>query len=190
MSRAQRTRAALLAAALDLFERQGYDATTAAEVAAAAGVTEMTFFRHFASKAALLLEDPYDPLVAESVAATPAEWPAVVRVAEGLREAFAGLSAELSDHDLADMRRRLRIAAATASLRPAVVAGTSDTADAVAERLAAAGEDPATARVAAVAVLAGVTEALLLWASSTPDGTGPDLAAALGTACDVLAAGR
>jgi AcrR family transcriptional regulator len=37
-------------AALELVGRQGYDATTAAQIAAVAGVTERTFFRHFADK--------------------------------------------------------------------------------------------------------------------------------------------
>ena len=46
----ERTRARLLAAALDLFARQGYERTTVAQIAAAAGVTEMTFYRHFGSK--------------------------------------------------------------------------------------------------------------------------------------------
>ncbi|MGI8625513.1 MAG: helix-turn-helix domain-containing protein, partial [Geodermatophilaceae bacterium] len=49
--RRTRTRERLSDAALDLFGVHGYDATTVAQIAAAAGVTEMTFFRHFRSKA-------------------------------------------------------------------------------------------------------------------------------------------
>ncbi len=37
-------------AAMELFRDRGYDQTTAAEIAALAGVTERTFFRHFADK--------------------------------------------------------------------------------------------------------------------------------------------
>ena len=188
--RRQRTRAALLDAALELFEQRGYEATTAADVAAAAGVTEMTFFRHFASKSAVLLEDPYDPVVADMVVATPASSPLVVRVAEGLRTAFSALATDLSTDDLASMRRRLRIAGATPSLRPAVLAGTAATAAAVADRLTESGEDPLAARIAAVAVLAGVTEALLAWAGAPEDGPDGGLAEALGGACDVLAVRR
>jgi AcrR family transcriptional regulator len=41
-------------AALDLFASQGFERTTAAEIAAAAGVTERTFFRHFRDKREVL----------------------------------------------------------------------------------------------------------------------------------------
>ena len=51
-SRTLRTRERILAVALDLFERQGYRATTVAQIADAAGVTSMTFFRHFPTKGA------------------------------------------------------------------------------------------------------------------------------------------
>jgi AcrR family transcriptional regulator len=45
-----RTRARLSQLALELFADQGYDQTTAAQIAAAAGVTERTFFNHFETK--------------------------------------------------------------------------------------------------------------------------------------------
>jgi AcrR family transcriptional regulator len=41
-------------AALDLFSKRGYDATSVSDIAAAAGVTERTFFRHFPTKDAVL----------------------------------------------------------------------------------------------------------------------------------------
>jgi len=43
-------------AALDLYEQHGYDATTAAEIAARAGLTERTYFRHFADKREVLFD--------------------------------------------------------------------------------------------------------------------------------------
>ncbi len=48
------TRARILAAARELFERNGTRGTTTREVAERAGVNEATLFRHFGSKRALL----------------------------------------------------------------------------------------------------------------------------------------
>jgi len=44
------SRGRLQEAALALYSERGFDQTTAAEIAARAGVTERTFFRHFADK--------------------------------------------------------------------------------------------------------------------------------------------
>ena len=48
------TRERLQGTALQLFAERGYDQTTVAEIAAAAEVTERTFFRHFADKREVL----------------------------------------------------------------------------------------------------------------------------------------
>jgi AcrR family transcriptional regulator len=50
------TREAIVAAALDLFERKGYDATTIDEIAEAADVSPRTFFRYFDSKVEVVME--------------------------------------------------------------------------------------------------------------------------------------
>ena len=88
--KAARTRARLLAAALELFSEQGYDATTVTQIARRVGVTEMTFYRHFGSKEALVVSDPYDPLIAAAVAAQPVDLPPLVRAARGVRAAWEG----------------------------------------------------------------------------------------------------
>ncbi|WP_344248909.1 helix-turn-helix domain-containing protein, partial [Isoptericola hypogeus] len=129
--RALRTRARIVDAALDLFERDGYDATTVAQVAAASGVTQMTFFRHFPTKDAVLVSDPYDPLIAEAVGAQPRDLPAFERVRRGM----IGALAEIAPDEDATARRRVALVAAHPSLRAAVVAATAATEDAIAGRL-------------------------------------------------------
>jgi AcrR family transcriptional regulator len=48
------SRGRLQAAALELYAERGFDQTTAAQIAARAGLTERTFFRHFADKREVL----------------------------------------------------------------------------------------------------------------------------------------
>lgn len=50
------SRGRLLRAALELFEGQGYDATTAAQIAEHAGLTKTTLFRLFADKREILFQ--------------------------------------------------------------------------------------------------------------------------------------
>ena len=57
---ADRMRAALLDAALDLFSANGYDQTTTDEIAESAGVSPRTFFRYFATKESVLFSGEYD----------------------------------------------------------------------------------------------------------------------------------
>lgn len=53
---AVKVRKNLQSAALELFEKRGYEETTAAEIAEKAGVTERTFFRHFPDKREVLFD--------------------------------------------------------------------------------------------------------------------------------------
>jgi AcrR family transcriptional regulator len=57
--------------ALRLFVEKGYAATTVDEIAAAAGVSHMTFFRYFPRKEAVVEYDEYDPMIEELIAARP-----------------------------------------------------------------------------------------------------------------------
>ncbi len=55
--RRTRTRQELRACALERFADRGFDQVSVAEIAAGAGVTERTFYRHFPTKEAVLFED-------------------------------------------------------------------------------------------------------------------------------------
>jgi AcrR family transcriptional regulator len=68
------TRERLVVAALELFTKQGYDATTVSEIAErAGGLTKMTFFRHFSDKREVLFagQDLHRRLLADAIAAAP-----------------------------------------------------------------------------------------------------------------------
>jgi len=178
LSKRERTLAALLEAGLDLFERHGYEQTTVAEIARAAGVTEMTFFRYFPAKEHLLLDDPYDPVLVAAIGAQPRELAPFLRAVRGIRAAWRALP----EPETPIIRRRIRVAARTPSLRGAVWRSTGNTELAVVEQLVADGASPETARVAAASVLAALVAGLLSWA----DGERGTLADAIERALDVI----
>lgn len=165
--RTLRTRARILDAALDLFERQGYDGTTVNQIADTAGVTPMTFFRHFPTKDAVLVTDPYDPLIAEAVVAQPTELPALERTRRGLLAALG----DITPTEDATARRRVALVARSPSLRGAIAVGTDATQQAIVERLTDDGVEPLDAAVAASACLAAITAALLAWGAAPADVT-------------------
>ncbi|MEU0316685.1 TetR family transcriptional regulator [Nocardioides sp. NPDC006273] len=167
-SKTLRTRARILDVALDLFERHGYDATTVSQIAEAAGITQMTFFRHFPTKDAVLVTDPYDPLIAEAVGAQPVDLPPIQRVRGGFLSALAGI-ASVED---ATARRRVAIVARHPSLRAAVAVSTQDTQEAIVDRLTTDGTPRLDAIIATAAVLGAVTAALMSWAD--PDSVALD----------------
>lgn len=177
-SKRERTLAALVEHGLDLFERQGYEQTTVAQIARAAGVTEMTFFRYFPAKEHLVLDDPYDPILTAAIAAEPRESPPFLRAARGIRSAWRALP----EPETPIIRRKVRIAAGTPSLRGAVWRSTGNTEQAIVEQLVADGATPEVARVAAASVLAALVAGLFSWAESER-GT---LADAIERALDVI----
>jgi AcrR family transcriptional regulator len=165
-------------AALELFERQGFEATTIGQIAAAAGVTQMTFFRHFTSKEGVAVDDPYDPIVAAAVAAQPHGLAPLHRVAAGIRAGWAQLPEP--ENDL--VRRRIRVAAASPALRAAAAAANERTEALIVAALVDDGVDAIHAQVAAAATLAALTAALFAWATDADRG----LARTITEALDVL----
>ena len=114
-----RTRDAIVAAAVEMFEEKGYDATTVDEIAEAADVSPRTFFRYFDSKVDVVMGDKGRPGEAgdrddfgKLLATRPPEEGPVEATRQVLREALVGALA-----DDALMVRQMRIMLGTPSLQ-------------------------------------------------------------------------
>ena len=83
----------LIVAAVDLFTEQGYDATTVAQIAARAGVTNSTFFRHFPGKREILVagQETLSRLLVEGIAEAPESASPLEAVAAGLERASGAM---------------------------------------------------------------------------------------------------
>ena len=75
-----------MSAAIELFDEQGYEATTVAEIAERAGLTKRTFFRYFSDKREVLFSGSQElqRLWLEGLAAAPADASPLAVVASGL----------------------------------------------------------------------------------------------------------
>ncbi|MCM2411371.1 TetR/AcrR family transcriptional regulator [Streptomyces sp. RKAG290] len=105
----------ILRTALRLFSQQGYEATTIAQIAREAGVSQRTLFRYFGTKEDLVggSQDEFVALMTETVREQPEE----ADVWEALRTAFkAALSVHTSPEDAWE---RFRLVHHTDSLRAA-----------------------------------------------------------------------
>jgi len=178
-NRTDRTRATLQRCALELFLQDGYDATTVAAISRAAGVSQMTFFRHFPTKESVVLDDPYDPIIAERVAAQPVTLPALERVRRGLAQAWADVPEPVDSA----ARARIRLVAGHPGLRTRMWENTHRTERAVVDALLAGGVPRPQAVVATAACLGALTAALLDWAS---DDAGQSLGDRMAAALDQL----
>ena len=107
----QQTREAIEQAAWQLFEAQGYDATTVEEIAAAAEVSPRTFFRYFDSKEAVMLGDWRGDLarIEELILARPPDEPPM----HTLREVAVLLAAQSEADDQRHREHRRLVAEAS-----------------------------------------------------------------------------
>ena len=111
-----KTRAVIEDAAFELFERQGFDATTVEQIAERADVSMSTFFRYFPSKVEVVLSDHRAqlPPLHDALAGRPANESDLVAVRRALEATWLGaIDAERTAHktrivESSDMLRALR----------------------------------------------------------------------------------
>ncbi len=150
----------LEAAALALFTEQGYEATTVAQIAARADLTERTFFRHYADKREVLFGGEAvleDLLVAEIAGLDPS-----VPAAEAVESAFATMARLIAGRGALPLERQ-RVIDSTQALRERELHKMDSLAVAVAAAIAARGVPSRAARALARAGVGATTSAYEDW---------------------------
>src|SRR5277367_1901965 len=92
----EEVRRRLQTAALQLYRERGYDRTTTAEIAAKAGVTERTFFRHFPDKREVLFDG--DAAFSEALTSAVRHAPAALGPWDTLFLAFSSVKQMFVDN--------------------------------------------------------------------------------------------
>jgi AcrR family transcriptional regulator len=181
MSRWQpNARGRLEQAALQLYRERGFDQTTVTEIAERAGLTERTFFRHFADKREVLFggQDRLRELYVRSIAAASEAAAPIDAVASAL-EATVPVFHER--RELA--RQRQAVIAANPALQERELIKLASLASAIADALRGRGvSDPTASLVADVGIIAFKT-AFARWVSAPDE---HDLAQLIREALDQL----
>ncbi|GAA0337507.1 TetR/AcrR family transcriptional regulator [Actinoallomurus spadix] len=159
-------RGRLTRAAYELYGERGYEQTTVAEIAKRAGLTERTFFRHFADKREVLFagsEDLQEALVGAVTGAHESVAPV-----DAVTTALEAAGAVLTDREFS--RQRQRIIDANTELRERELIKLARLAAAVAGALRHRGVPDLTASLAAEVGMAVFKVAWQRWL----DGTGAE----------------
>src|SRR3989442_1869878 len=135
-------------AAMELYGERGFDQTTVAEIAARAGLTERTFFRHYADKREVLFagSEMLAELLVTAVAGAPDSATPLDAIAAAIEQVGA-LIQESRGRDFARARRS--IIAANAELQERELIKLASWADTLAGALRDRGVDDRTATLAA-----------------------------------------
>ncbi len=92
-------------AAMELYEEHGFEKTTVAEIAQRAGLTERTFFRHYADKREVLFAG--GSVLQEIMVRTVAEAPASAAPLAATAAALESAATVIPDRDRARRRQRI-----------------------------------------------------------------------------------
>jgi AcrR family transcriptional regulator len=159
-------------AALALYGERGFENTTVAEIAARAGLTERTFFRHFADKREVLFwgAGAMQELLVNAVAGAPADAAPIDAVAAALEAAGSLLQARPES-----VRQRQAVIAASAELRERELIKLASLASALADALRRRGVKDPAATLSAEAGIAVFRVAVERWLNERGRRTLPQL---------------
>lgn len=166
---------------MELYAEHGFEQTTAAEIAERAGVTERTFFRHFADKREVLFAGSSD--LQDAVVSAIGAAPAGVKPIDAVLAAMEMGASLLPNREYS--RQRAAVIAANPSLQERELLKFSTLADAVAEALRRRGVPNLTASLAAEA---GVTVFKIGFETWIADDSTGDFAQCIRDALDQLKA--
>ncbi|MCP2168231.1 transcriptional regulator, TetR family [Goodfellowiella coeruleoviolacea] len=145
---------------MELYQEQGFDRTTAAEIAARAGVNERTFFRHFPDKREVLFDGEAE--LRTALMRAVAEAPEGLAPFEALLRAFRKSARNLADNrPFSDPR--WKVIAVTPALRERELAKHASLTEAVAEALRRRGLGAGLADLAARTGWAAFQHAVQAW---------------------------
>ena len=164
-------------AAVELFRKHGYDQTTAAEIAERAGVTERTFFRHFADKREVLFDG--QTKLRELLTAAIAKLPAKLPPLEILYRAFCSVERLLEDNRPFSLPRQ-QVIDRTPALQERELAKVAALAEALALTLKQRGVDERLASLAAQTGMATFRYAIEGWFAQPTGGLAAHLDRAFG----------
>ncbi len=147
-------------ATLELFRERGYDATTTAEIAARAGLTERTFFRHFPDKREALFdgEEAFRDALTDAVAGAPEELAAMDALLCAFRSVEPMLERNRRFNEL-----RQEIIVRTPALQERVLTKTANVIGALSAALGHRGIDDSRATLAAQVGMAALGYAAKAW---------------------------
>ena len=154
-------------AALELYAQRGFDRTTAADIAALAGVTERTYFRHFPDKREVLFDGEAE--MTASLVDAVLNAPAALPPLPALREAFLSV-VPMFERDRAVKELRHRIVSATPELQEREQMKLARLTDALTKALMQRGAAPGLASLAAACGTAALTRARLQWLEGSQTG--------------------
>jgi len=159
-------------AALALYGERGFEQTTVAEIAARAGLTERTFFRHFADKREVLFAGAGElqDLLVSTLASTPDSAAPIDAIAAALEAAAARLQ-ERREYS----RQRQAVIAANAELQERELIKLASLASALAGTLRRRGVRDPAASLAAEAGIAVFKIAFERWINQTSQQDLPQL---------------
>ncbi|MGI5214983.1 TetR/AcrR family transcriptional regulator [Plantactinospora sp. CA-290183] len=185
----QRTRQALVDAAMRLFDQQGYDKTSVAEIAAAADVSTRTFFTHFPSKDDVFFASSDEGIEAALVvvaarAGDGEPLDVLVQAVERMSVAHSAALAQATDYG----PLRLRLLNSVPALRARALHRLADAQQLLADALQDAYPDRID-RVTASAAVGALLGAVISTTMSGLAAHEPDLPAALHRAINVAVEG-